>query len=533
MVENLVTLLDYERKGSGRIHVYRLQNAAAEEMAQTLQSLTGGGGPPAAAAGAPAAVAQAAVAAFTEGTRVTADAPTNSLIIQASAEGFAAARDVIEALDVRRPQVLVEALLLEIDVDDSTALGGGFLYQTLLDDNSGERIAIGSDTTGGLPFGELANEIVNPGQFTSAVLGRTLTVLDKDGNFIEMPVIQAIITARGTDNDTNIISAPTILTADNEEAQITVGQNIPIITSRVQSAAGVTGATDLATSNSVERQDVGVTLRVTPQISEGDTVRLDIFEEISDVISEDPDLGPTTSKRTVENTVYVKDQESVLIGGIIADRQITTLQKVPFLGDIPIIGWAFKSTTDRIQKVNLLVVLTPHIVRNPEDLRRVTVEQRERFRSTAGDALEFTEEEKRSREEALKAGMDLPLDPNPVRRELQRHDHKYPVNVLPELRQQHEEEEKNRREEMERLGRLRGGDYLVEIAFFRTTAEAVDSLTELMGQGYDGSVLSRKVGDEVVHFVQIGPYPTEDDASHAAREIGAATGAATRIVVQP
>jgi general secretion pathway protein D len=521
MVENLVSLLDYERKGSGRIHVYRLQNADAEEMAQTLQSLTGGGGAPAAAAGAPAAVAQAAVAAFTEGTRVTADAPTNSLIIQASAEGFAAARDVIEALDVRRPQVLVEALLLEIDVDDTTALGGGFLYQTLLDDNDGARIAIGSDTRGpgGISFGDLASEIIDPGQFTSAVLGRTITVIDKEGNLIELPVIQAIITARGTDSDTNIISAPTILTADNEEAQITVGQNIPIITSRVQSAAGVTGATDLATSNSVERQDVGVTLRVTPQISEGDTVRLDIFEEISDVISEDPELGPTTSKRTVENTVYVKDQESVLIGGIIADRQITTLAKVPFLGDIPIIGWAFK--------------MTPHIVRNPEDLRRVTLEQRERFRSTAGNALEFTEEEKKARDAALKAGVDLPLDPNPVRRELQRHDTKYPVSVLPDLRRQHEEEEKARRDEMERLGRLQGGDYLVEIAFFRTTAEAVVVLTELMGQGYDGSVLSRKVGDEVVHFVQLGPYPTEDEASHAAREISAATGATTRIVVQP
>jgi general secretion pathway protein D len=540
-VESLVALLDYRREGSGRIHVYRLQNADAQEMAQTLQSLATGGRPAAAGAAgvAPAAAAvQAAVAALEEGVRVTADAPTNSLIIQASSEGFAAVRDVVEALDVRRPQVLVEALLLEIAVDDQTALGGGILYQSLLDDNEGDRIVIGSNTgisplAGGPFFGALANEVTNPGAFSTAILGRTITVRNEEGELIELPVIQGILTARGSDSDTNIILAPTILTADNEESQITVGQNIPIITSRVQSAEGVTGAQNLATSNTVERQDVGVTLRVTPQISEGDTVRLDVFEEISQVLSEDPDLGPTTSKRTVENTVYVKDMETVLIGGIIQDRQTTSLTKVPFLGDIPILGWAFKSTTDRTEKVNLLIVLTPHIIRDPQDLRRVTLEHRERFRSEAGDALEYGKAQREARERALAAGMELPLDPNPVRRHLEVQERRYPLEELPELRKRHQEMERQRLEEMESRAAVEGGQYAVQVAFFRTAEEAVSLLKSLMARGYDGTVLSSTTPEGVVHYVQLGPYLSEDRAQHVAREVRAQTGMSPQVVVEP
>jgi general secretion pathway protein D len=210
-VEEVVSLLDYQRRGTGRIHVYRLQNADAEEMAQTL------------------------------GVQVTADAPTNSLIIQASAEGFSTVRDVIEALDVRRPQVMVEALIMEVDISDAEAFGGGFLYQALLGgDGDGPRMVIGSRTeTSGAGIQDV-DDLNAIGDFASAVIGRTVTILRPlaGGGFeeVEVPVIQGIIVARGSDQDTNIISAPVILTADNEEAQIVVGQNIPIITSRVQTA---------------------------------------------------------------------------------------------------------------------------------------------------------------------------------------------------------------------------------------------------------------------------------------------------------
>src|SRR5262249_35096659 len=138
------------------------------------------------------------------------------------------------------------------------------------------------------------------------------------------------------------------------------------------------------TSQNIARQDVGVTLRVTPQISEGDSVRLNIFQELSEVKPDaDPTLGPSTTNRKVENTVYVRDGEAVMIGGILRETQIQTESKVPWLGNIPVLGWAFKSTLDDVRKTNLLIVLTPHIVRDPTDLERLTVENRERFRSAS------------------------------------------------------------------------------------------------------------------------------------------------------
>ena len=196
-----------------------------------------------------------------------------------------------------------------------------------------------------------------------------------------------------------------------------VGENIPIPTTRLQTAD--TGTDGFQTSQNIERQDVGVTLRVTPQISEGDTIRLQIFQEISEVLSEQAELGPTTSRRTVENTVYVRNGEAVMIGGILSETETESVGKVPFLGDIPILGWAFKSVSNVVRKTNLLVILTPHIVRDPGDLNRLTVEHRERFRDSAAESLEFDEDQESERAKALAAGLELPRDPNPVRRQLE------------------------------------------------------------------------------------------------------------------
>lgn len=548
-VERIVNLLDYERKGTGRIHVYRLQNADAEEMAQTLASLaqTGGraggrgrprpGGAPAAAAAA-AQAAAGVVAELEGGIRVTSDAPTNSLIIQASSEGFAALEEVIKALDIRRPQVLVEALIMEVGVDDSTSLGGAFLFQDLLRPGNDGRIVLGAANQAAVPGlsafeGEdgFAGAVSN---FTTAILGKTVTVVNKDGTTSQIPVIQAIINATARNQDTNIISAPVILTADNEEAEIVVGDNIPIPTSRLQTAdPGATGG--FQTSQNIERQDVGVTLRVTPQISEGDTIRLQIFQEISEVIStDDSDLGPTTSRRTVDNTVYVRDGEAVMIGGILKETETENTSKVPFLGDIPILGWAFKGTSASVRKTNLLIILTPHVVREPEDLNQLTVEHRERFRDAAADTLELDEEEALSREKALAAGLHLPRDPNPVRRALELHERRYPVETLPRMRREERERERVRLEQIESLkARRDAGDYLVQVAFFRNPEPAVALLQQLMDAGYDGTVLSREEGGETLHFVQLGPYPFEDRAQHIAREVRASTGLNAEVFVRP
>ncbi|MEE8384558.1 MAG: type II secretion system secretin GspD, partial [Dehalococcoidia bacterium] len=383
-VERLVALLDYERKGTGKIHVYRLQNADAEELAQTLASLVqaaGSGRRP--AAGQAPAQAAAVVARLGEGINVTADAPTNSLIIQASPEGYAALQEVIQALDIRRPQVLVEALIMEVDVNTGEDFGLAWLFQT--SGEGGESRVLTGSANATTELTSIPSALAAAGEsiiptaftnFTTAILGRTVTVTDREGNTTEVPIIQAIISAQAKNSNINIISAPIILTADNEEAQINVGENIPIPTSRSQN-------TDVASApinQNIERQDVGVELRVTPQISEGDTIRLQIFQEISQVQEDkaDESLGPTLIQRTIENTVYVRDGEAVMIGGILQETETDSISKIPFLGDIPILGWAFKSTSTSVRKTNLLVILTPKIVRDPDDLNRLTVEHRER-----------------------------------------------------------------------------------------------------------------------------------------------------------
>ncbi|MFQ5697482.1 MAG: type II secretion system secretin GspD [Myxococcota bacterium] len=547
-VGELIELLDFQRKGSGRIHVVRLQNADAEEMAQTLASLTGGGAGGGAAgaaggqAGAPA-LQTGLVAQLQGGIRLTADAPTNSLIVQATAEGFRALRDVIEALDTKRPQVMVEALIMEVNLDNKADLGAGVLFQGLINGREDSRVVFGSDTGstaigGGGPASNPSAEGLftgSPGQFTSAVLGRSVTFLDPTGTAVTLPIIQAAITASASNDNTNIISAPTILTADNEEAQIVIGQNIPIITSQVQSAAGTTGAVgSLATSQNVERQDVGVTLRVTPQISEGDTVRLNIFQEISGVIGTPSSIGPTLTTRTVEDTVYVEDGEAVIIGGILKEDENETISKVPFLGDIPILGWLFKKTSTSTVKTNLIVIITPHIVRAPGDLEQLTVENREKFRGASEETLGRTEEQEEARRKALAAGIALPLDPNPVRRELESHTERYPTEALPDLREQKQTRDEERRSELERLERLEETrSYRVHVTTLQDPEAARELLGKLIERGYDGTILATRADSGVLHAIELGPYASEERAQQVARELHAQQGFDARVIVEP
>ena len=516
-IEKLIRLLDYERKGSGRIHVFRLQNADAEEMAQTLSTLTtapaGTAGPRGASATAAAAIAE-----LGSGVRVIADGPTNSLIIQANSEGFATISEIITALDVRRPQVMVEALILEVDITDTQSLGLAWLYQNA---TSKGFFSIGVDPPGALgePTG---TPPINRGEgligstsadLTAAVLGKQIFI----PGIGTVPIFQGVLIASQNDENVNLISAPVILTADNEEAEIIIGQEIPIPTSLLETA-DPSAAGGFQTSQNIARENVGVTLRVTPQIGEGDTVRLEIFQEISEVTSTDSELGPTTRHRQVETTLYVRDGEAVMLGGIISEVQGEAESKVPFLGDIPIIGWLFKSTIDTVRKVNLLIILTPRIVRNPEDLKQLTLERRERFRDSASAG--YSAEELAERQAALAAGVKLPDDPNPARRELERHESRYPVELLPDLRSQKEERERERLEELEaQQSDGEGGPYLVQAAFFYDSNDAIALLQLLIDLGYDGTVFSRPEGDEPVHFVQLGPYVSEETARRVAREV--------------
>jgi general secretion pathway protein D len=580
-IERIIGLLDYKRKGTGRIHVYRLKNADADEIAQTLSSLASGspgggrlgvgtgttrtslsgglggglggglsglGGTSAtnpagsALGGLSSGAGGSQVAELGDGVRVTSDAPTNSLIIQASAEAYATISEVIDALDVRRPQVMVEALIMEVNATPSNDLGAAWI--TTMATRDGSTVGIGSsslDPNTVAAIGSIAGGGGSVGNFAAALLGKTVSIPDPNhpGSFIQVPWIRALITASESDSNTNIISAPTILTADKKEAEIVVGQNIPVPTSRLQAAGTTTDPNNpFQTSQNISRQDVGVTLRVTPQISEGDTVRLNVFQEISGVIAPPPGsdttLGPTTSDRKVENTVYVRDGEAVMIGGILSDSTTDSETKVPWLGDIPILGWAFKGTHSDTSKINLLIVLTPRIVRDPQDLERLTVENRERFKSESAPAIDLTDEEKEERRKALEAGVPLPIDPNPVRRELQRHDQRYPVETLPELRQEALQREKDRADEIEELKKKEAaGSYLVQVAHFATAEEAVALLQKLIAEGYDGTVFSENEQGETTHWVQLGPYTNQAKAQAVARDLNASRGLQALVVVEP
>ena len=174
----------------------------------------------------------------------------------------------------------------------------------------------------------------------------------------------------------NILSTPNILTSDNKEAEINVGENVPFQGSATQSSIG--------TTTSVERKDIGINLKIKPQVSEGDYIRLDINQEISAVKdSKGQAIDLITTKRSAKTSVVVKDRETVVIGGLIQDTEDETVQKVPFLGDIPGLGWLFKTKTKTRKKTNLMILLTPRIVRDAADLMTVSDEQRSKFGDSA------------------------------------------------------------------------------------------------------------------------------------------------------
>ena len=525
-VRRLVAKLDVPVRGGGRIHVYYLKNANAEEMAQTLSGLIGGGGgsaaaPPPGAAGAAGGAAPAirtAVTGLAGGISVTADPATNSLIIQASQEGFNTLKAVIEQLDVERPQVLVEALIMEVDVTDGKDLGFSGLLRTINGDTD-FLLATATDPT---VAGALGAATGPAAPITAPLIGRVLRNtldIDDDGNATGGSLIDGIIRLSARNGDVNIISAPHILTSDNEQAEIRVGDNIPIITSRVESAAGQT--VGLSSSVNVERQDIGVTLRVTPQITEGDSLRLEIFQEISAInetlaVGDVEDVGVALTNRRIENTVIVKDTETVVIGGLIGDEYQDSVSKVPWLGDIPVLGWAFKSQSTTLIKKNLLVFLTPRIVRSPLDLESETIRKREEFSEKVGDLVKLDQTD-REREAARLAAAEAAQEPylpeetgHPARTILAGHTARYPLERMREIEET--ELAEMARIEAERAAAERAPSYYLQAAVFGDADAAAAMLTDLIDSGHDGQLVSEESGDEILYELHLGPYPTLQEA---------------------
>jgi len=384
IIKGLIAQMDQEMSGArSNINLFYLENADAVTLAATLNEILTGIKTEARTAEKGAAGSPLSAGPVT----ITADKPTNSLIINANPDDYRTIEEIITKLDIKRKQVYVEALILELSMDATQRLGVSLQGAANVGDDS---LIIGSSNqnTGPVGIGDaLATGAAGiPSLLTQAVDGllaggffNPITVTGPDGNEITVPSLSVLIDVSKTDSDVNLLSAPRLLTSDNEEAEIIVGSNVPIITGRLTD----TGSSDgLAQSVSVERQDVALILRFTPQITEGDLVRLNVYQEITDIapatqalvasVGSPSDVGPTFTKRVLRNTVLVENNRTVVLGGLIDTNVIESVTKVPFLGDIPFLGWLFKRTSTQEEKTNLLIFINPTIIKDAEDLERVT-----------------------------------------------------------------------------------------------------------------------------------------------------------------
>jgi len=395
LVEQLDSPLD---KSSGRFYVYHLEHADAEELATILNNLVSGAtsstteptqrttgsslsrsnnrgntGNQTANNRAAANNARAAAGStrgrvnFEGDVSIAPDPATNSIIINASRSDYLRLKEVIDELDVKRRQVLVEATLLEVRLTEEE--GFGVELQGALGQENGGLL-------GQTNFGGLSNLLTNPSALSDLTLAAASTgTLTLPGGIV-IPSQAALVSAFSNNSNVNVLSSPNILATDNEEAEIIVGENVPFVTSSSTDPTNLNN-----TFNSIERQDVGITLRITPQISRGDYVNLSIFVEISNVVPDTRNSpnGPTTTIRTTETTVEVKDGQMIVTGGLIADNITKSDRGVPFFKDIPFFGQLFRTDGSTQTRNNLLVFITPRIIRDQFEARETTHDFRDRI----------------------------------------------------------------------------------------------------------------------------------------------------------
>ena len=364
-IRQLVSLLDKETPpGEGDIHVYYLENANAEELVNVLMAI-----PSKQVKGDKKGKAPV----ISKEVQIVADKATNSLVITANKDDYLVLEDVINKLDIVRRMVYIEALLMEVDVQKGFDLGvqwvagseniakvGGKKIGVFGGSDVGEDIFPTVDTTTGA--------VSFPAGLSLGVLGEVINI-----GGIEFPSIGAVIRAFQTDSDVHIISTPQIMTLDNEEAEIQVAKNIPFLTRQETSETGFD-------YSNYEFKDVGVTLNIVPQINKERFVRLKISQELAQVVEDESTVGlPTTLKRIAKTTVTIKDGHTIVIGGLIDETLTQGTSQVPCLGNIPALGWLFKSTSRSSDKTNLFIFLTPHIVESPDEAKKVYEKKREQI----------------------------------------------------------------------------------------------------------------------------------------------------------
>ena len=421
-ISEMIEILDVETAVGGEVHVKFLEYANAEELSNTLSNLETGGGQ-ADDDGSP-------VASLLQGeVQITAHDPSNALVVIASPRDFMALESVINELDRPRRQVYVEAVIMEIGLDVNRRLDlgatSGFSSDLgfLIPDGAVEDGLV--DSTRGTGFGS-ANFPGLDGLEMSEGLGLGLLgpSVQLPGTEISLPAVALMLQATQTDDSVNVLSTPSILTMDNEEAEIIVGERVPIaqgipaggggggigdllglgalggslggggldqLQQGQQVGAGATqgnqqgnqlgggalgglggglgGLLGGGLTTPVSYEDVGIELRIVPQINESDYVRLEVDQEISDLAGSG--AYPTRTRRNAQTTVLVRDQSTIVIGGLMRDQERETIDKVPFLGDVPVLGMLFRNRSVTTQKQNLVLMLTPYIVQDERDLQSI------------------------------------------------------------------------------------------------------------------------------------------------------------------
>jgi general secretion pathway protein D len=398
---------------SGGLYVVHLKNADAVRLATVLRAAFGNVGTGAASGGItpgstpglttptagtqigqPAQTAQQgsfggtsaqatapvqAVGQVTTGGFIQADPATNSLIITAPEPLYRQVRSMIDQLDERRAQVYIESLIVEVDGGNDAAFG--VQWQGLLG-QSGDKTGVfaGTNFTG-------SQNNANIVTLSGAVAGGTASISVPQGlnigilrNYGGTYALAAILNALQSQSKTNVVSTPNLITLDNEEAKIVVGQNVPFITGQFTN----TGTATTSPFQTIERKDVGVTLRIRPQVGESGTVRMTIYQEQSSVLSTPAtgtlNAGPSTTKRSIESQVVVEDGQIIVLGGLIEDRYEESKTKVPVLGDIPFLGALFRNEERTRRRTNLMVFLRPVVMRDADSTAKFSLDRYDRIR---------------------------------------------------------------------------------------------------------------------------------------------------------
>jgi general secretion pathway protein D len=379
--------LDASMEGEGKIHVHHLQHSSAEEVANTLTNLVGKGGDK-----------KDTGSVFEGKVAITAHKASNALVVTSSAHDFAALRSVINMLDSERKQVFIEAVIMDLTVNRSSSLG--VAYHGGIPNSPTENAISVLGFNAGKTIGGLVGAAGSGEFLTGLAVGVQGPNISETAIGLSIPAFGVALHAMAASGEANVLSTPHLIASDNVEAEISVGENVPLQTSAVGGVgsnlgalsgllgAGAQGLNNPASSaallgglgglggfgGTVPRQDVGTTVTITPHLNEANEIRLEIAEEISSAgpPEQTGNLGVRSISRTKAKTeVVVRDQHTVVIGGLMRDQVTTSQSKVPILGDMPLLGALFRSTEKSKVKKNLLLFLTPYVIRSPADLRAI------------------------------------------------------------------------------------------------------------------------------------------------------------------